>query len=189
MTDTTRLVDEACGGSREALETLYARHLGRLLAFIRSRMSDELARRVAPEDIAQETLLESSRKLEAFEPQGSASFYRWLVGIARNKVLEANRARQARKRAIEAPLEIDLAQSQTSPSGKAMRAEHALQLHEALQELPERQAEAVRCRYLEGLSLAETAARLECSEPAVKALVSRGLQDLAGRVVARGSTG
>ena len=183
MSDTTRLVDAACGGSREALETLYARHAGRLVAFIRSRMSNELAQRVSPEDILQETLLESSRKIDAFVPQGGASFYRWLVGIARNKVLEANRARLARKRSLEGPLEIDLAQSQTSPSGRAMRIESAVHLHDALATLPERQAEAVRCRYLEGLSLAETAERLECSEPAVKALVSRGLLELSQRMV------
>ena len=183
MSDTTRLVDAACGGNREALETLYARHAGRLVAFIRSRMSDELARRVSPEDVLQETLLESSRKIDAFVPQGGASFYRWLVGIARNKVLEANRARLARKRSIEGPLEIDLAQSQTSPSGRAIRIESAVHLHVALAALPERQAEAVRCRYLEGLSLAETAERLQCSEPAVKALVSRGLLDLSQRIV------
>lgn len=186
MSDTTRLVDAACAGNRDALEVLYARHAGRLVAFIRSRMSDELAQRVSPEDVAQETLLESSRKIDAFVPEGGSSFYRWLVGIARNKVLEANRARLARKRS-EGPLEIDLAHSQTSPSGRAMRAEHALQLHQALTSLPERQAEAVRCRYLEGLSLAETAQRLECTEPAVKALVSRGLADLAGRVLPRNS--
>lgn len=189
MNDTTRLVDAACAGDREALEALYAKHAGRLVAFIRSRMSDELAQRVSPEDVAQETLLESSRKIDAFVPQGGASFYRWLVGIARNKVLEANRARLARKRSIEGPLEIDLGASQTSPSGRAMRAESAVQLHHALAALPERQAEAVRCRYLEGLSLAETAERLQCSEPAVKALVSRGLQDLAGRVLPRDSSG
>jgi RNA polymerase sigma-70 factor (ECF subfamily) len=184
VSDTTRLVDDACGGNREALETLYSRHAGRLVAFIRSRMSDQLAQRISAEDILQETLLESSRKIDAFVSQGGASFYRWLVGIARNKVLEANRARLARKRSIEGPLEIDLAQSQTSPSGRAIRIESAVHLHHALAALPDRQAEAVRCRYLEGLSLAETAERLQCSEPAVKALVSRGLLDLSQRMAA-----
>ncbi|HZM00807.1 MAG TPA: RNA polymerase sigma factor [Planctomycetota bacterium] len=189
MSETTRLVDAACAGDRGALESLYAQHRGRLVAFIRSRMSDELAQRVSPEDIVQETLLESSRKIDAFVPQGGSSFYRWLVGIARNKLLEANRARLARKRALEAPLEIDLGASQTSPSGRAMRAEGAIALHQALAALPERQAEAVRCRYLEGLSLAETAERLACSEPAVKALVSRGLTELAGRILPRDAFG
>ncbi len=49
------------------------------------------------------------------------------------------------------------------------------QLHEAIAALPDRQAEAVRLRYLEGLTVAETSERLGCSNPATKALVSRGL--------------
>jgi RNA polymerase sigma-70 factor (ECF subfamily) len=60
-----------------------------------------------------------------------------------------------------------------------MRAEGAVHLAEALARLPERQAEAVRLRYLEGMSLAETADRLACTEAAVKALVARGLSALA----------
>jgi RNA polymerase sigma-70 factor (ECF subfamily) len=185
MSETSRLVDAACDGDRAALEALYARHEGRLLAFIRSRMSAELAARVSPEDVLQETLLESSRKIDAFDPQGGASFYRWLVGIARYKVSEANRARLAKKRALEAPLTADPAHSQTSPSGRAMRFESARALHAALAALPERQAEAVRLRYLEGASVAETAEQLACTESAAKALVTRGLAELS-RLLVRG---
>jgi RNA polymerase sigma-70 factor (ECF subfamily) len=179
MDETTRLLDAALRGEREALEALYARHSGRLLAFIRASMPAPLARRVAPEDVLQETLLESARKIGEFEPRGSAAFYRWLVAIARFKLAETRRALLADKRAREEPLASSPAAEQTSPSGRAMRAEGALSIAEALGELPERQAEAVRLRYLEGLTLAETAERLECSEAAVKALVSRGLAELA----------
>jgi RNA polymerase sigma-70 factor (ECF subfamily) len=187
MTHTTRLVDAARAGDRAALAALYARHEGRLLAFLRARMSTDLARRLAPEDVLQETLLEASRKIGDFEPrEGGASFYRWLVGIARFKVQEAHRAGKAKKRAHEIELDGDPARTQTSPSGHAMRAEGALRLHAALATLPERQAEAVRLRYLEGMSLAETADRLACSEPAVKALVARGLGALAGCVARDG---
>ncbi|MHC5211488.1 MAG: RNA polymerase sigma factor [Planctomycetota bacterium] len=187
MTHTTRLVDAACAGDRAALATLFARHEGRLLAFVRARMSTDLGRRITPEDVLQETLLEASRKLDSFVPQeDGASFYRWLVGIARHKVMEADRARQAKKRAAEIELDRDPARSQTSPSGHAMRAEGASRLHEALATLPERQAEAVRLRYLEGMSLAETADRLACSESAVKALVARGLAALADCVTHSG---
>ena len=57
-------------------------------------------------------------------------------------------------------------------------AEGGAALHAALAGLPDRQGEAVRLRDLEGLSLAETATRLETSESAVKALVGRGLTTL-----------
>lgn len=179
---TTRLVELARDGDRDALAGLYSRHSGRLLAFIRAQMPVSVSRRLAPEDLLQETLLEAARKLDAFTPQGPASFYRWLVGIARFKIAEALRAGRAKKRAMVGALEIDPAASQTSPSGGAARAERAVHIQDALAALPERQAQAVRLRYLEGLSLAETAQSLDCSEGAVKALVARGLADLAERL-------
>jgi RNA polymerase sigma-70 factor (ECF subfamily) len=181
MSDTQHLVEAARGGDREALDELFVRHQGRLLNYLRASVEPALAARVAPEDVLQETLLESARKLDAFEDRGPTSFYRWLVGIARFKLSEARRAQKARKRslALEEPLDDSPAGAVTSPSGRAMRAEDGAALHRALHELSGQQGEAVRLRYLEGLSLAETAERLEISTSAVKALVSRGMASLA----------
>ena len=181
MGETLRLLQEARGGSSDAFDALYARHRGRLLAFAASRLPAAAAHSVAPEDIVQETHLESARKIDSFEPQGPAAFYRWLVGIARFKITEATRAGQAKKRAMVKPLSVEPAAAQTSPSGAAMRSERATRLARALDSLPDAQAEAVRLRYLEGCTLSETAERLERSVAAVKALVSRGLGELAAR--------
>jgi RNA polymerase sigma-70 factor, ECF subfamily len=180
VNDTSFLVGAACAGDRAALDALCARHAGRLLSAIRARMPVAVAARLSAEDILQETLLEAARKVGAWRSEGEGSFYRWLVGIARFKLLEAQRAGQAGKRALEVALDTGLAHAQTSPSGGAMRAERADALALALARLPERRAEAVRLRYLEGASLAQTAAALQCSESAVKALVARGLAELAG---------
>ncbi len=182
MSDTARLVDAARAGDRESLESLYARHQGRLLAFVRSRLPAWLALRVDARDVVQDALTESSRRIASFEPRGPSSFYRWLVEIAARKISEAARAQNAKKRSLEVPLDAPLRSSDTSPSGRAVRSEVSERLHDGLAALPERQAEAVRLRYLEGLSVAETARSLACSESAVKALVSRGLMDLARSV-------
>ena len=173
MSETTHL---------PAIETLLEAHRGRLLAFLRLAMSRPLAQRVAPEDILQETLLEAAHKLDGFEDRGPSSFYAWLVAIARFKLCEAERALQAHKRAREEPLQLDPAQTGTSPSMGAMRLERAELLRAALAELPEAQAEAIRLRYLEGSSLCEAAARMQRSEAAVKALVTRAFTVLAQRL-------
>ncbi len=179
---TTRLVTEAQEGDRRALEELYQRHQGRLLNLIRARMRPALARRVAPEDVLQETLLESSRKIAGFEPDGPAAFYRWLVGIARFKLSEAERAQRAVKRSSEEALVAPVEAGETSLGVRAQRRERAQGLLEALETLPDRQAEAVRLRYLEGVSVEEASRRLGCTGPALKALVTRGLAELAGRI-------
>jgi RNA polymerase sigma-70 factor (ECF subfamily) len=182
MHDTERLLRAAREGDRASLDALLDRHRGRLHAFLRARMDPALARAVPPEDVLQETLIEAARKVAAFEDRGPASFYRWLVAIARFKAAEADRARRALKRAAVGPLEDDPPGRGTSPSEGALRHERAERLRGALEAIPPDQAEAVRLRYLEGLSVAETADRMARSEASVKALVSRGLDALAGKV-------
>lgn len=180
--DTARIVHRAQAGESSALELLYARHQGRLLLLVRTLVPGWLRSRVEAEDILQETLLESTRKINEFEHRGPQSFYRWLVAIARFKVAEAERAHRAAKRRPEDPLEASVAGDDTSPSGKFAKSEKIETLLGILATLPDRQAEAVRLRYLEGRSVEETAGSLDCSPSAVKALVSRGLRELGRRL-------
>ena len=179
--ETSRLLAAARGGDHVALDDLYARHQGRLLNFLRASIAQSSLQAVTAEDVLQETLIASARKIAEFEPSGPASFYRWLVSIARFKLTEAGRAQKAKKRAT-APLEEPVAASQTSPSGRLLRGERRDGLLEALANLPNRQADAVRMRYLEGQSVAEVAEQLACSDSAVKALVSRAMAELASRL-------
>lgn len=178
MSETLRLLEAARTGNREALNDLLARHRGRLLAFLRSEMSIALSRRLSADDVLQETLLEAARKIDAFEPRGPHGFYRWLVAIARFKVAEAERAQRALKRSREEALEEEPPGAGTSPSGRAARSERGERIREAIAALPEDQARAIRLRYLEGSTVAETAAKMGRSEPAVKALVTRGFEGL-----------
>jgi RNA polymerase sigma-70 factor (ECF subfamily) len=68
--------------------------------------------------------------------------------------------------------------STTSPSGAAIRAEAVVALLEALHQLPESQAEAIRLRYMEGLPLAAIVERMGKSDTAVAGLLKRGLQKM-----------
>ncbi len=165
MHDTTGLIRGAQGGDRALLEQLFAGHRGRLLAWISVAMPAALARRVPPEDLVQETLLEAARKLGGFEVREGASFYAWLVAIARHKLSEVQRAERADKRARGEPLDRDPTGVGTSPSQAAQRADRALLLGKALAELPPAQAQALRLRYLEGHSTSQVAHRTSCTWP------------------------
>jgi len=66
----------------------------------------------------------------------------------------------------------------TSPSGVAVREEAVVAMMEALHQLPENQAEAIRLRYMEGLPLKEIVERMGKSETAVAGLLKRGLQKM-----------
>src|SRR5437762_1352259 len=77
-----------------------------------------------------------------------------------------------------ARLEAFLAADLTSPSGRAERNERLLRLADALARLPEDQRRSVELRHLQGLPLAEIAARMERSVDAVVGLIHRGLRAL-----------
>lgn len=182
MGDTQRLLANAQGGDPAAFDALLDRHRGRLGAFVASRMNPALRGHIEPDDIVQETHVEAARKIAGFVAERPGGFYAWLVRIAAFKLKEADRRRRAKKRGNPAPLRADPMASQTSVPGRASRSEHALRIAEALETLPENQAAAVGLRYLQGLTVAEAAGQLGTSEAAVKALVARGLAQLAGRL-------
>lgn len=182
MSNTLELVREAKGGSSTAFNVLFQRHRSRLTTLVAARMSPGLRAVTEAEDLVQETYLQAARKFADFTPDSPQGFYRWLARIAGFKVKEAERARRAKKRGRPRALLAEPPADDTSVAGRAGRGERAAQIAEAIDALPEAQAEAVRLRYLQGLSLRETAERLERSEAAVKALVGRGLQALARRM-------
>lgn len=179
MDSSELLLQAARSGDEAALDDLLARHLGRLVRFVQASMSAGLAGTVTAEDIVQEAAIVAARRFPEFEDRGPGAFYGWLVSIARFKLSEAERARHAEKRSRVQFGEVERPAGSTSPSLHAMRSEDGVRLRAALAEIRPDQAQAVRLRYLEGLSVAETSARLDRSGDAVKALVARGLEALA----------
>jgi RNA polymerase sigma-70 factor (ECF subfamily) len=71
-----------------------------------------------------------------------------------------------------------IAAEQSTPSEQAQRNEAALQLEDALAELPERQREAVVLKHIHGWSLAAIREHLGVSTAAVAGLLNRGLKGL-----------
>ena len=120
---------------------------------------------------------------------GREKVYRWLTRIAGFKLKEAERHRHAKKRGRPERLDREPPAQQTSVAGRVGEGERARQIARAIAQLPETQGRAVRLRYLQGLTLAETALRLDRSEAAIKGLVSRGLSTLAHLMRSRSSGG
>ena len=75
----------------------------------------------------------------------------------------------------------------SSPSQRMMRDEAAVVLAICLEQIPETQRQAIRMRYLEGMSLKEISERIEKSEMAVAGLLKRGLRALREEMATRQS--
>ncbi len=191
---TTELLIGAKAGSNEALGRLLEQYRGYLLMLAHRYLSERLRRRIDPADIVQITFMEAKRDLPSFRGETTAEFSSWLRGMLKNNVASAvTRHVTAQKRSLKREVQLgnhaendsagggwiqQLPGSTTSPSGVAIRAEATIALLEALHQLPETQAEAIRLRYMEGLPLADIVQRMGKTEMAVAGLLKRGLQKL-----------
>ena len=63
----------------------------RLLAYLQRHLPPELCRIVEPQDVLQDTFFEAFQRVADFRPDGDDAAYRWLVTIARNRILRWRR--------------------------------------------------------------------------------------------------
>ncbi len=191
---TTALLVASKGGNNEALGDLLLRYRGYLLMLAHRYLSDQLRRRIDPADIVQVTFLEAKRDLSAFRGETPAEFAGWLRGMLKNNIASAlSHHVMTQKRSTKKEVHANagdgdsgshgnwiaqLPGGKTSPSGIAVREEAVMAMMDALHQLPETQAEAIRLRYMEGLPLKEIVERMGKSDTAVAGLLKRGLQKL-----------
>lgn len=167
------LVDLAKEGDAEAFGQLYDHYVSGVFRFIYYRVgSQQLA-----EDLTSETFVRGLRAIQRFNWQGK-DFGAWLTTIARNLVADHFKSSRAR-------LEIV---AETIPEGKVTVASPEQEvlalisnemLFEAVNALPNEQRDCILMRFIQGMSIAQTAAALGRSEGAIKQLQLRAVRSLA----------
>jgi RNA polymerase sigma-70 factor (ECF subfamily) len=154
-------------------------------------LAPQLRSKLDPSDLVQQTLLQAYQALDQFRGHSEAEWAAWLRQILARNLAQAlrdfGRAKRdlAREQSLQAALDASsarleawLAADQSSPSQRAERAEQALRLAEALEQLPDAQREALVMQHWQGLSLAEIGVSLGRSPEAVTGLIKRGLKQL-----------
>jgi RNA polymerase sigma-70 factor, ECF subfamily len=184
------LLREAKSGEPLALKRLLLAHGGALRTRVAKGVPPRFRSILAPEDILQETFAEAFRTIGAFEPQGKDAFYRWLSTIADHRLLDAIRALKAARRGGGHAPAANVARSSIAnlvdvvavttrtPSRSARGTETAAAVQVALAALRSEHREALTLRYLQGLPIADVAARMGKTESAVHKICSRALQAL-----------
>jgi RNA polymerase sigma-70 factor (ECF subfamily) len=135
-----------------------------------------------PEDAreaTQETAMRFLRDLPRFA--GQSQLKTWAIGIALNVIREYRRSRR-----VEHAEEIDKESTLPGPIAQAELTEQRQILQSLLDELPERQREALILRYFEDLSIEDTAAAMCCAPGTIKATVHQALRALRQRMTAMG---
>ena len=167
------LVELARSGDKEAFGLLFDHYHGSVHRFLFYRTrSSQLA-----EDLTSETFFRALRSMNSFRWQGK-DFGAWLMTIARNLCTDHFKAGRTR---LEVTTE-DMGAHDDSTEGPETAVLASLTnelLMEALTRLPDEQRDCLVMRFLQGMSIAETAAVLERSDGAVKQLQLRGVRNLA----------
>jgi RNA polymerase sigma-70 factor (ECF subfamily) len=178
--------------SARALQAMLCPHTTRLLAYLRRHIPPGLQSVIDEHDVVQDALLDATLAVDDATFDGPESVWRWLATIARHRLIRHITAQSAMKRGgqmrrLGAPeakhssvVEMlqDLAVHHRTPSKSVARREFLVVLGQSLDRLPPDHRDAVRLRYVEGLSLKDTAARLSRTEDSTQKLCVRGLEAL-----------
>jgi RNA polymerase sigma-70 factor (ECF subfamily) len=176
--EVVALVDRAREGDPEAFAALYDRYVDRVYRFVVYRVQGDSA---LAEDITSEVFLRALRKIKGFQWQGR-DVGAWFLTIARNLVLDHFKSGRARLEVlgIETPIGDDRV---VDAEDAALARVSQQDLYKAISRLGTEQQEVIYWRFLQGYSVAESAAAMGKTDGAIKALQYRAVKALYKLVV------
>ena len=165
------LVAQAQQGDQQAFATLYEQYRPLVFRFLRRRLegSEEVV-----EDLTEDVFVKLYEKLDRYVERG-LPFTAWLYRIAHNQLVDYLRT-LPRQTAQPLDAVADVPERQTTSEYSSVLDRQTLE--PALARLTPEQRQAVEFRFLQGMSVAETAAAMGRSEEAVKKLQARALVNL-----------
>jgi len=169
------LVGLAREGDPRAMGSLVARHHASVYRVALGILRDE----EGAADVAQDAFLKAFKGLKGF--RGDASFRTWILTLAANEARGVLRKRGRRK---ELSLEAagPVAAPEESAEDVLSRSEEAERVRKLLDELPEKQRQAVTLRIFEGLSFREIGVLIDSSEGAARVNYHHGIRRLRERM-------
>lgn len=170
------LVDLAKEGDGEAFGQLYDHYVTGVFRYLYYRVGS----RQLAEDLTSETFVRGLRAIQRFTWQGK-DFGAWLTTIARNLVADHYKSSRSRLEIVTEAIPEGRTRAE-SPEQEVMAHLSHDMLIESVNALPAEQRDCVLMRFIQGLSIAQTAAALGRSEGAVKQLQLRAVRNLAKTV-------
>ncbi|GAA5104369.1 sigma-70 family RNA polymerase sigma factor [Haloechinothrix salitolerans] len=175
------LVHAAQQGDTAAFGMLYDQYVDTVYRYVLFRVGDkELA-----EDVTSETFLRALRRITSVSYQGR-DVGAWFVTIARNLILDHVKSSRYRREIATGEIAdagsvpfLAEKQADTGPEQQVIAMATKDELFRCIQELGDDQQECIVLRFLQGLSVAETAEIMDRNEGAIKALQHRAVRRLA----------
>lgn len=184
------LVQRVQAGDKKAFDLLVMKYQQRIVHVITGFVHDP----VEAMDVAQEAFIKAYRAIPNF--RGDSAFYTWLYRIAINTAKNyltaaARRPPQMDVDASEATNYFDAPELKEfeTPENKLMRDELENTIHEAIADLPEDTATAIRLREFEGMSYEEIAQAMDCPIGTVRSRIFRAREAIDKQIQSMGSEG
>jgi RNA polymerase sigma-70 factor, ECF subfamily len=175
--DVVELVDRARTGDPDAFAALYDRYVDRVYRFVLYRVHGDSA---LSEDLTSEVFLRALRKIKGFQWQGR-DVGAWFLTIARNLVLDHFKSGRVRLEILG--VEGAEGEHVLDAEDAALSRVSTQDLYKAIARLGNEQQEVIYWRFLQGYSVAESAAAMGKSDGAIKALQYRAVKALYKLVV------
>ncbi|GAA0230813.1 ECF subfamily RNA polymerase sigma factor, BldN family [Cryptosporangium japonicum] len=183
--DVWELVRQAQAGDPQAFARIYDRYFDTVYRYISYRIGS----RTVAEDLTSEVWLRALRRIGSVTWQGR-DLGAWLVTIARNLIADHYKSARARLEVTTADM-LEADDEAPGPEGRPeaevlTRLDNATLL-DAVRRLNPEQQECITLRFLQGLSVTETAQIMGKNDGAIKALQYRAVRTL-GRLLPEGFT-
>lgn len=170
--DDASLMASLAQGDTDALEGLMQRLERPVFALVLGILRD----RQAAEDVTSETFVKVWHKASSYDP-GQGRVASWIFSIAHNRALDLLRSRKVRSAVTLTP-DGEPREWAAVPAPAGQSPWQGQRMREAIAQLSDIQAQAVRLAYFEGLSRDEMASRLGVPVGTVKTRLREGLLKL-----------
>jgi RNA polymerase sigma factor (sigma-70 family) len=175
---SSSLIDRARAGDDLALNTLIARYLPRLRRWATGRLPQWARDMADTQDLVQETVVQTFKKIEGFESRGDGALQAYLRQAVMNRIRDE--LRKAGRRPGNAALDSQAPDEAPSPLEQAIGQEAVERYEQALGRLREDDREAIIGRIEMGLTHEQLAAMLgKPSANAARMALERALVRLA----------
>ncbi len=177
INDSHLLKREIYPKDKKSLELLHAKYSARL----RRHIALHIGSIADAEDLTQNVFIELSKSDGQYD--GSADVEKYLLGITNNVIHRYYRQKAGSVKTIH----LDSIGNLTDGSGTGPQADPAYQIESeelrknialALAKLPPKARQAIKLRFIDGLTIKQAAEDLGCSDGAFRKLISYGLKKI-----------
>jgi RNA polymerase sigma-70 factor, ECF subfamily len=164
-------------GDEQAFRDLFERFFPRLYRFALARVGGD--HDIASE-VVQQTFCKAIERLDTY--RGEAALYTWFCQICRHTLIDYCRRTQRMARLIQpledepdvrALLDVLTAPIEQQPEIQAWRSDISRLVQATMDVLPDRYGDVLEWKYIDGLQVADIAARLQIGAKAAESLLTR----------------